>query len=297
MHYLAALLATLCLFLALRLYSLDRNLREGAAQLKRRRLEKSATPLHLAAPHRASEELLSEVNGLLRDGEDERADFRHREQNLRRQIANVSHDLRTPLTSILGYLQLLENPEVSEEQRAEYLEIIESRAKVLQGLITSFYDLSRLEAGEYPIVKERVDLREVISALLAAFYDELEDRFAVTVDLPDTLPQVWGDKAAMTRVYSNLIRNALEHGSGVLTISAHREGDRVATRFSNGGAELKREDLPHVFDRFYTSDKTRSGRNTGLGLAIVKTLTERMLGTVAAELTGGNFSVILYWKV
>lgn len=297
MHYLTAALAVLCLLLALRLYSLDRNLREGTAQLERRRQEKSAAPLHLAAPHRASERLLSEINGLLRDGEDERADFRRREQALRRQIANVSHDLRTPLTSILGYLQLLESPEVTEEQRKEYLEIIGGRAQVLQSLITSFYDLSRLEAGEYPILRERVDLREVISALLAAFYDELESRFTVTVDLPDALPQVWGDKAAMTRVYTNLIRNALEHGSGVLDISAAREGDRVVTRFSNAGAEMSEEDLPHVFDRFYTSDQTRSGHNTGLGLAIVKTLTEQMLGTVAAELTGDNFSVILYWKV
>ncbi len=297
MHYLAGLLALLCLFLALRLYSLDRNLREGAAQLKQRRQEKSAVPLHLAAPHRASEELLSEVNGLLQDGEEERSDFRRREQALRRQIANVSHDLRTPLTSILGYLQLLESPELTEEQRREYLSIITSRAKVLQGLITSFYDLSRLEAGEYPIVRERVDLREVIGALLAAFYDELENRFTVTVDLPEDLPPVWGDRAAMTRVYSNLIRNALEHGADTLSISAGKEGDEVFTRFTNGGAELTGEELPHVFDRFYTSDKTRSGRNTGLGLAIVKTLTEQMLGTVAAELTAGNFSVILYWKV
>ena len=297
MQYMAGLLTLLCLFLALRLYSLERNLREGAVQLKKRRQEKSAVPLYLAAPHRTSEELLAEVNGLLRDGEDERSDFRRREQALRRQIANVSHDLRTPLTSILGYLQLLESPDTSEAQREEYLEIISSRARVLQGLITSFYDLSRLEAGEYPIARERVDLREVIGALLAAFYDELESRFAVKVELPEDMPPVWGDKAAMTRVYSNLIRNALEHGEGTLAISAEKRGDHVVTRFTNGGAELDREDLPHVFDRFYTSDKTRSGRNTGLGLAIVKTLTEQMLGTVAAELTAGNFSVILYWKV
>ena len=297
MGYLAGALGVVCLFLSLRLYSLDRNLKRGAEQLKRRREEKGATPLSLAAPHRASEELLSQVNGLLQDGERERADFRRREQALRRQIANVSHDLRTPLTSILGYLQLLDSPEVTGEQRREYLSIIASRARVLQGLITSFYDLSRLEAGEYPIVRERVDLREVIGALLAAFYDELESHFTVKVDLPEDLPQVWGDRAAMTRVYTNLLRNALEHGAGELSISAEREGDRVVTRFTNGGGSLAQEDLPHVFDRFYTSDKTRSGRNTGLGLAIVKTLTEQMLGTVGAELTAGNFSVILYWKV
>ena len=114
MGYLAGTLGLLCLILIIRLYSLDRNLKKGAVQLRLQRREKSATPLHLAAPHRAFEALLSEVNGLLRDREDERSDFRRREQALRRQIANVSHDLRTPLTSILGYLQLLESPEVTE---------------------------------------------------------------------------------------------------------------------------------------------------------------------------------------
>lgn len=290
-------LALLCAGLLIRVYSLERNLRQGAKQLKERRTEGGGAPLRLAAPNPAAEELLSEVNTLLREGESQRADFRSREQALRRQIANVSHDLRTPLTSILGYLQLLEGPDVSEEQREEYLRIIEGRARVLQSLIASFYDLSRLEAGEYPIERERVDLREVISELLAAFYDELDRKFTVTVDIPEDLPPVWGDRAALTRVYSNLIRNALEHGEGELTISAAKEGDRVGTRFSNTGAELTEEELPHVFDRFFTSDKTRSGRNTGLGLAIVKTLTEQMLGTVAAELTAGIFSVILYWKV
>lgn len=296
MDYLSGLLALLCLLLCVRLYALERNLRTGTAQLKTRRSERNAAPLRLAAPHAPTEALLSEINALLRESEEERSDFRRREQALRRQIANVSHDLRTPLTSILGYLQLLESDQVTEEQRKEYLEIIEGRARVLQSLITSFYDLSRLEAGEYPILRERVELKEVIGELLAAFYGELEQRFQVTVELPDSLPAVWGDRAAMTRVYSNLIRNALEHGGDTLTISARPAGDGVETVFTNGAPELGEEDVPHVFDRFFTSDQTRSGRNTGLGLAIVKSLTEQMGGQVRAELKEGQFSVILTWK-
>ena len=178
----------------------------------------------------------------------------------------------------------------------KYLAIIENRARVLQGLITSFYDLSRMEAGEYPITRERVDLREVIGELLAAFYDELESHVQVMVDLPETLPLVWGDRAAMTRVYTNLIRNALEHGNGTLSISAYAGEGEVTTVFSNGGANLPAEDLPRVFDRFFTSDQTRSGHNTGLGLAIVKVLTLQMEGEAKAEQDGGTFSVLLTWK-
>lgn len=296
MGYLVGLLALVCLLLLLRLYALKQNLKAGTAQLKARRSEGNAAPLRLAAPHGPTEALLSEINALLREREEERADFRRREQALRRQIANVSHDLRTPLTSILGYLQLLESDQTTEAQRGEYLEIIEGRARVLQSLITSFYDLSRLEAGEYPIFREQVELKEVIGELLAAFYDELEQRFQVTVELPDGLPAVWGDRAAMTRVYTNLIRNALEHGGDTLTVSARQVGGAVETVFTNGAPELGEEDLTHVFDRFFTSDQTRSGRNTGLGLAIVKSLTEQMGGQVRAELAEGLFSVILIWK-
>lgn len=290
------LLVLLCAVLLLRVYSLERNLRQGAAELEKRRLEESAAPLRLAAPNAATEELMAQINLLLRESEDQRTEFSNRERALRRQIANVSHDLRTPLTSILGYLQLLEQGELSEEERQGYLAIIESRAKVLQGLIASFYDLSRLEAGEYPITREKVDLKEVIGTLLAAFYDELEGKFRVEVDLPEDLPSIWGDRAALERVYTNLIRNALEHGTEELVIRARCIGQEVETSFTNGGAALKEEDLPHVFDRFFTSDQTRTGRNTGLGLAIVKALTLQMKGRVWAELEGNCFSVLLSWK-
>ncbi len=291
-----AALCVLCAVLLLRLWLLKRDLRRGAEQLRQHRADASGAPLRLAAPDAAAEELLAQVNGLLRDTEDQRADFKRREDALRRQIANVSHDLRTPLTSILGYLQLLEEPEVTGERRREYLDVVKSRARALQELIAAFYDLSRIEAGEYPIVRERVDLREVLSRLLAAFYSELEAKFQVTVDLPEELPAVWGDAGALSRVYTNLIRNALEHGSGSLSVTARREGGEVVTRVANGGATLRTEELPRVFDRFFTSDQTRSGSNTGLGLAIVQLLTQRMEGSVRAELRGEEFAVILHWK-
>ncbi len=290
------LLGAVCALLLLRLYALEKDLRTGARQLRERRKTGGGAPVRLAAPNAAAEELLAEINTLLRGEEDERSVFRHREGALRRQIANVSHDLRTPLTSILGYLQLLEDEKLTEEQRRQYLDIVAGRAKVLQGLITSFYDLSRLEAGEYPVLREQVDLREIIGELLAAFYDALEKQFQVTVDLPEDLPLVWGDRAGLTRVYTNLIRNALEHGSGELAVTARRTAQGVETSFTNGGARLKAEDLPHVFDRFFTSDQTRSGRNTGLGLAIVKALADQMGGTAQASLDGEKFSVRLGWK-
>lgn len=290
------LLTILCAVLLFRLFTLEKDLRAGARQLKERRETASGAPLRMAAPNASAETLLAQVNALLRQGEDERADFRGREKALREQIANVSHDLRTPLTSIRGYLQLMEDETLSDDERKRCFAVVEERARVLQDLIAAFYDLSRLEAGEYSVSREKVDLREVLSELLAAFYSDLEAKFRVEVDLPEGLPPVWGDRAALTRVYANLIRNALDHGEGTLAVTARELPEGVETRFVNGGCRVGEEELSRVFDRFFTSDQTRSGRNTGLGLAIVKALTDRMGGSVRAEREGGDFAVVLVWK-
>ena len=295
MPLLVGLLAVLCAILLFRLFTLEKDLRSGARQLKERRETASGAPLRLAAPSSSAEALLAQVNALLRQGEDERSAFREREKALRQQIANVSHDLRTPLTSIRGYLQLMEDDTLTDEERRRCLAVVAERARVLQDLIAAFYDLSRLEAGEYTVSRERVDLRGILSELLAAFYSDLEAKFRVEVELPEVLPPVWGDRAALTRVYANLIRNALDHGEGTLTITARETTEGVETRFENGG-EVGEEDLPHVFDRFYTSDQTRSGRNTGLGLAIVKALADRMGGRVRAERSNDSFAVVIVWK-
>ena len=166
-------------------YRRSRALRRAARDLKEARAA-PGTRLRLYSPDDKLEELLSQINGLLEDKERETRILRSREESLRRQIANVSHDLRTPLTSILGYLQLMGREDVSPEEYRHCLEIVEGRAKVLQDLITSFYDLSRIEGGEYPLVLQAVDLRRALEPLLAGFYEDFEQAgFQVTVELSD----------------------------------------------------------------------------------------------------------------
>ena len=187
---------------------------------------------------------------------EERADkavWLEKERSLRQQIANVSHDLRTPLTSILGYLQLLEGGGLTEEERREYLAVVESRAKALQSLITGFYDLSRLEGGEYPLTREPVNLYSSLSGLLAAFYNDFTDRgFDMTVELEENLPPVQADSGGVLRVFTNLIRNALDHGQGKMTVRLFQTEEGVVSLFANETHELTEEDLPRVFDRFFT---------------------------------------------
>ncbi len=287
MLILAAVLILLCLVLGLRLYALERDIRTCARQLRSGR-----TRVSMAAPNAAAEELLTAINALLALREREEGDYRRQEQAIRQQIANISHDLRTPLTSILGYLQLLEGEGLSPEERREYLSIVQGRARALQSMIVSFYDLSRLEGGEYPLSRERVDLYHVLSELVAEFYNDFGG-FDMTVELP----AVTADPAGVLRVFTNLIRNALEHGRRRMSILLYQEGGEVVSVFANDAPGLTPEDVTHVFDRFFTADKMRTGQSTGLGLAIVKALVERMGHTVTAELEGDLFRVVVRWHV
>ena len=294
---LCILLAVVCAGLGLWVWTQHRALKEAAAQLEELVRGDSTTRLRMAVPNRAAEELLEEVNRLLEQRREDQSHWLERERSLRQQIANVSHDLRTPLTSILGYLQLMEGEDLPEEERREYLAVVESRARALQSLITGFYDLSRLEGGEYPLEREPVNLYTSLSGLLAAFYNDFMDKgFDMTVELREGLPSVTADPAGVLRVFTNLIRNALEHGRSRMSILLYQEGDEVVSVFANDAPGLTPEDVEHVFDRFFTADKMRTGQSTGLGLAIVKALVERMGHTVSAGLEGELFRVMVRWQ-
>lgn len=157
--------------------------------------------LSLPAPGRSLEALVREINVLMDQKQAVQVESLRREKALRRQIANISHDLRTPLTAILGYTQLLKDPALSAEDRAEYLTVVEKRSHTLQTLLTGFYDLSRMESGEYPLNLCPVALHTILCELLAAFYEDFTDKdIHLEIDLEDGLPEVSADAGAVTRI-------------------------------------------------------------------------------------------------
>ena len=277
------LLALVCAVLIGRQLTLEQGLHNAARRMREQLADETTARLSLPCPSAGAEELLSCLNQLL---------------ELRRQIANVSHDLRTPLTSILGYLQLLEGDGLSPERKAEYLAVIEGRARTLQTFIAAFYDLSRIEGGELPLEREQVDLRRALSDQLAASYGQIEEAgLDMEVELADGLPPVWADSGAVARIFSNLLTNALRHGKDALSVRLYRAGNVIVSAFSNRAEGLTAEDAAHVFERFYTADKMRTGQSTGLGLAIVKALAERMGHTAAARWEDGVFTIEVRWVI
>lgn len=295
--------AAAALFAALFFLS-RRNIRNARREL----WEINADPetnsrVHCAVPDWETEHLLQEVNRILDGRQEDRIRYVRQERELRQQISNISHDLRTPLTSILGYLELIEDPAATEEERIEYLSVVKRRAKVLQTLITSFYDLSRIEANEFVLETQSVQLYDVLSEIMAAFYPDFTARgFNVLADIDRNTAPIAADRTAVTRVYSNLVQNALRHGERNIFLSQKQVGKEIVTRFCNDAPGMKPEDIEHVFDRFFTADQMRTGQDTGLGLTIAQKFVEKMGGTITASLAQGEagypaFTIEIHWPV
>ncbi|HIT54587.1 MAG TPA: HAMP domain-containing histidine kinase [Candidatus Fimivicinus intestinavium] len=292
----AILLGTLAALFAALFFLQRANLRKARRELEAINREGGNRRLHLASPDREMESLFEAINQTLDQRQTEEIHHALAGKELRRQIANISHDLRTPLTSIIGYLQLAQDSRTTPEERAHAMEVVSARTRSLQTLIGGFYELSRLDANEYDLHPAPVDLSVILSAQLAAFYDDFTGkRLEMHVEVPEHLPAVWADADAAQRIFANLLQNILRYAHSEVWVTA-RAGTAVTTVFANDTQLLKKEDIPHIFDRFYTGDQMRSGHSTGLGLAIVKRLAEQMGCEVTASLEGSRFAISIRWK-
>lgn len=254
--------------------------------------------IRLSVPNRVFERLAVEINHTIDRKQEALARYRRMDSQFRSDIANISHDMRTPLTSVLGYMRLMEDERLDRTEREKYRQVVVSRAKDLEQLITSFFDLSRLEADEYGLELKPVVLQNVLSELLASYYQEfLSKGIEPQIEIDAGIPCVWADEKAIRRVLSNLIKNMINHGAGAYSIKLARENGFAAAVFKNRADSIAPTDVPHIFERFYTADRVRSGHNTGLGLAIVKALMEKMNGEVSAEMRGGVLQIKTLWKL
>lgn len=268
------------------------NLKHAIEALRRYRDGQAGRRLRLSSPDRQMETLIAEINQILDDQQKAEQMHRQAEKQRRDEIANISHDLRTPLTSILGYLQLLEQPSCTPEEHREYLAICESRAHSLQELLSGFYDLSRLEAGGYPLELAAVEPAGLLFQLVADYYMDFVDAgMEPVLKIPQVLPEIYADRTALHRVFQNLIQNALKHGGKQLIIKSFQDQGALCISFQNSAPGLLEEDCGRLFDRFFTADKMRTGKGTGLGLAIVKALCQKMNGSVSAELYEGQLTI------
>ncbi len=253
-------------------------------ELKKLNSEGKIEKLRLSLPNKNIENLIVEINTLIDDKKKMENIYKGKDMELREAIANMSHDLRTPLTSIMGYVYLLNDDKLDKEERKEYLKIIEKRSAVLNDLITNFYGLSRIQADQYEIKLEPVNLELVLGEIIAAFYETLDYKFGEPeINIEEGLGPVLADKQALNRIFTNLIENIIKHGEGEVKISLKKKNKYIVMEFSNKAEDLESKDVNRIFEKFFTKDRMRTGQNTGLGLAIVKLLVEKQGQKIEAK--------------
>ncbi|HEX3028943.1 MAG TPA: HAMP domain-containing sensor histidine kinase [Clostridia bacterium] len=281
------LLLTAVLILSIRLYLIQNDLSIFKRDLERFDGSDYRKSLSLSSGIKGMEELAATINNKTRELNEAVVHYRKMEDELKISIANMSHDLRTPLTSILGYLQLLKN-EVSTKDGIEYMEVMQRRAKTLETLINDFFEISIIETRQFPIAIEAVDLEALLVQQIADMYDSFKSRgIEPQIDITGHPVRILGDKNALNRIIANLLANALKHSLAGLWIKLGRDDKQAYLEISNYTENLSQEDMKRIFDRFYMADKVRNGQGSGLGLPIVKTLVEKMDGTVTANLKDG----------
>ena len=165
------------------------------------------------------EKLVLSINDLYEKNQKTNMKIKHNEEKLRLSIANMSHDLRTPLTSIRGYVQLIKDSNLSEEEKVKYINIVERRTENLQSLIISFYELSRIESDEYKFDLKAINLGNILCETLALFYNDFVDKsIEPNINIEENISPIICDEKAVMRIFSNLINNMLKHGEKNINI-------------------------------------------------------------------------------
>jgi signal transduction histidine kinase len=299
MVYICIILFIICFLLAALCFSFWSTINAAIKQMGEieEHPERNRQLKALATNHKM-EQLLTRINYIYQARQQERIAYQRRETQIRCEIENVSHDLRTPLTSIIGYVDLIRDAQTKQTEREDYLQIIKKRAKVLQGFINDFYELSRIEAGDYPFVLDRIQVQNILSEVAVAYYNEFnKSEIQVEVDLEDKPCFIIADRIQLNRILNNLVQNAIKYSQNQFIIKQFILDGKCMIQFRNDTGKMKEDEIKYIFDRFYTGDSSRNSKSTGLGLTISKLLVERMLGSIEARLDGDFFVVELCWKV
>ncbi|WP_046213713.1 HAMP domain-containing sensor histidine kinase [Paenibacillus wulumuqiensis] len=216
----------------------------------------------------------------------ERGDFAENSKD--QLVVNLAHDLRTPLTSVLGYLDLLmKDDQLTEEQVRHFTTIAFTKSRRLEKLIDNLFEITRMNYGMLTVQKTQLNLSELLKQMNEEMYPVFEKNHLITRVKLDADLVVSGDGELLARVFENLLMNASRHGKDGVYVDIHgsREEDQIVIQVINYGGHIPPEDLPYIFDMYYTADRARTPQEggTGLGLFIARNIVEQHDGTISVQ--------------
>ena len=230
-------------------------------------------------------ELAAQINALLEKYLKIKADYRRSEITSKKMLSNISHDIKTPMTVILGYLEIMQ---LSQTPSGEMLKKVERKAQSVMELINQFFTLSKIESGDMDIELSRVDICEICRESVLDFYELLSNKkFYVKVDMPETPIYIQGNKEALQRILFNLISNVVRYGADgkYLGISLRDDDRNVYVDVTDKGKGIDKAFADSIFDRLFTMEDSRNRniQGNGLGLTIAQNLAQRLGGTITLE--------------
>ena len=281
------LLAAIIIFLVIKIKTMRKSMDEICSCLSEHLSSDTNQLITVSSGDRYVRRLASEIAKQLTELRRQRRQYVNGDRELKEAVTNISHDLRTPLTAICGYLELLEAEEMTDNTR-RYVEQISNRTEALKALTEELFRYSVVSSVS-ALSYEKLNVGRVLEDTLISFYGAFKQKnITPNISLPDGVIIRSLDKSALSRIFGNIISNAVKYSDGDFSVTMTNTGEIT---FSNTASELSSVDVGKLFDRFYTVDSAR--KSTGLGLSIAKLLTERMGGKIFAEYKNNRLSVIL----
>ena len=280
------LLTVVICALFIKICLMKKSVREIEEKLSEKLQIETNTLIDISSRDEDLRRLANTLNVELGKLREERWRFKQGDKELKDAVTNISHDLRTPLTAVCGYLDLLKKEEKSETA-AEYLNIIENRTQVMKELAEELFDYSLISSAEEEEKRERICLNAALEESIASFYGAIKQRgIEPEISITEHRIEKNLDAMALTRIFGNIINNAIKYSDGDFKVELKEDGTII---FSNSAKNLNSVAAERLFDRFYTVE---TGRNsTGLGLSISKLLTERMGGKIQADYQEGRLII------
>lgn len=236
-----------------------------------------------------------EINEIVVSYENRLSTFRQTEETNRQLMTSLSHDVRTPLTTLIGYLDAAHKGIVTGKERDDYIETARRKAHDLKEYIDVLFDWFKLNSNEFAMELQIVEAAELTRDILIDWIPILEDKqIAYNIDIPEQPFRVRLDTDGYMRILNNLIQNVISHSrADKIEIALTKKNHNMEITVTDNGIGIEKEDLKHIFERLYKCDKGRSQKGSGLGLSIVHQLVEKMNGTITAESTQGRGTTFL----
>ncbi len=281
-----SILLILTAVLIIKIYLMKKDIAEINRQFNEVLRADTNTLITVDGKDKTVRRLAADINEQLKVLRKQRLKYERGDSELKNTVANISHDLRTPLTAISGYLDLLEKESKSAEAE-RYIGIIKNRAETLKQLADDLFRYSVITSPDYDSPKERLSVNSVLEECVASQYHALRQaKIIPEIHMPESIVYCTMNRVALNRIFSNLIENAIKYSDGDLYIELTEKGEITV---SNMASKLTAIEANKLFDRFYTVESAR--KSTGLGLSIVKVLVEQADGTIESEYSAGRLMI------